>query len=126
MTGSAAGEGTISRSMRIGSSATITCDRAMPKEPRISHICDGGPGSAQVGWNRNRMFRSADDGLAWAERHLVTGILTEYAVGDGCYDIAVAEGMFTPKRPHHGTPNHVAQFSPGCTQHIHIEDGRRA
>ena len=38
MNGSAAGEGTISRSMRIGSSATITCDRAMPKEPRISHI----------------------------------------------------------------------------------------
>lgn len=72
------------------------------------------------------VFRSADDGLAWAERHLVTGILTEYPVGDGCYDIAVEQGSFKPKRPHHGTPSHVAQFSPGWTRHIHIQGGRRA
>lgn len=72
------------------------------------------------------VFATADDGLAWAARHRVTGILTEYPVGDGCYDIALAKGTFTPKRPHHGTPTHVAQFSPGWTQHIHIENGRRA
>lgn len=72
------------------------------------------------------VFRSAEDGLRWAEQHRVTGILTEYPVGDGCYDIAVERGTLTPKRPHHGTPSHVAQFSPGWTRHIHIEDGRQA
>jgi hypothetical protein len=40
-------------------------------------------------------------------------------VGDGCYDIAVAQGRFTPSKPHHGSPKHIAGFSPGWTQHIH-------
>lgn len=71
------------------------------------------------------VFESEADGLNWAARHGVSGLLTEYPVGDGCYDIAVAEGHFVPKRPHHGTPEHVAQFSPGWTRHVHIEDGRR-
>ena len=38
-------------------------------------------------------------------------------------DIAVNEGRFTPSKPHHGTANHVAAFSPGL-RHIHLTDGR--
>ena len=45
-------------------------------------------------------------------------------MGDGCYDIAVREGHFTPTKPHHGTPNHIAGFSPSRTHHIHVRDGR--
>lgn len=69
------------------------------------------------------VFRTQAEGLAWAAKHSVSGILTEYPVGDGCYDIAVAQGSFTPTRPHHGSPEHVAGFSPGWTQHTHITAG---
>jgi len=67
------------------------------------------------------LFVTADEGLAWAADNHLTGILTEYPVG-GTYDIAIREGRFTPSRPHHGTPEHVAGFSPGL-RHFHLVDG---
>jgi hypothetical protein len=70
------------------------------------------------------VFLSERDGLKWANRWGVTGILTEYPVGDGCYDIAVRDGHFRPTKPHHGTPDHVAKFSPGWTRHVHIDPGQ--
>lgn len=71
------------------------------------------------------VFTDKATALAWAERHQVTGVLTEYPIGDGCYDLAVAHGSFTPSKPHHGSPEHVAGFSPSQTQHLHLRDGRR-
>jgi hypothetical protein len=67
------------------------------------------------------VFATSEAGLLWAAEHRVTGILAEYSIG-GAYDVAVSEGRFTPTRPHHGTPNHVAGFSPGL-QHFHLTDG---
>lgn len=67
------------------------------------------------------LFATAEQGIAWAAENRLTGILAEYAVG-GAYDTAVREGRFTPSRPHHGTPAHVAAFSPGL-QHLHLIDG---
>ena len=69
------------------------------------------------------VFHSKSDGLAWAAKHGVSGILTEYPVGDGCFDIAVRDGHFRPSKPHHGSTAHVAAFSPGWTKHIHLENG---
>jgi hypothetical protein len=69
------------------------------------------------------VFSDRESALGWTERSRVTGVLTEYPVGDGCYDLAVAEGRFRPSKPHHGTPRHVSRFSPGG-DHIHIRDGR--
>ncbi|WP_435821854.1 DUF7710 domain-containing protein [Micromonospora taraxaci] len=40
------------------------------------------------------VFRSRADGLAWAERHRLSGTLSAYPVGVGCYDQAVAAGSF--------------------------------
>jgi hypothetical protein len=69
------------------------------------------------------VFTDRDQALAWIARHRLTGILTEYPVGDGCYDIAVRDNHFLPSKPHHGTPRHVAGFSPSHTDHIHMRDG---
>jgi hypothetical protein len=69
------------------------------------------------------VFTDRDQGMAWIARHRLTGILTEYPVGDGCYDIAVRDHHFTPSKPDHGTPAHVAGFSPGHTDHVHVRDG---
>ena len=68
------------------------------------------------------VFKTEEAGLAWAAEHRVTGILAEYSYG-GAYDTAVGEGRFVPSKPHHGTTNHVAAFTPGL-RHIHLVDGR--
>ncbi|GAA2559505.1 hypothetical protein GCM10010435_33410 [Winogradskya consettensis] len=65
------------------------------------------------------VFASREEGLAWVAKHGLTGVLSEYPLGEGCYDAAVAQGRFQPSRPHHGTPSHVAGFSPGL-DHVHI------
>ncbi len=72
------------------------------------------------------VFATESDAMEWAERHQVSGIVTEYPVGDGCYDIAIQRGAFTPSKPHHFTPEHVASFSPGWTRHVHLVHGRPA
>jgi hypothetical protein len=69
------------------------------------------------------VFSSRDHGLVWIARHRLNGVLTEYPVGDGCYDIALRQGHFSPHRPHHGSPAHVAGFSPSHTDHVHVRDG---
>ncbi|SDY85404.1 hypothetical protein SAMN05421684_1920 [Asanoa ishikariensis] len=68
------------------------------------------------------VFVSRAEGVAWAQRHGVTGQLTEYLVGDGCYDVAVRTATFRPTKPHHGSPGHIAGFSSGG-EHVHIVDG---
>jgi hypothetical protein len=72
------------------------------------------------------VFTTRSNALAWAAKHAVSGLLTQYPVGDGCYDIATELGKFTASKPHHGKPEHVAGFSPGWTQHLHIIDGMEA
>ncbi len=71
------------------------------------------------------VFADRDSALAWAARHDVTGILTKYPVGIGCYDLAVEQGRFTPTKPHHGSPSHVVGFSPPGP-HIHLRNGAPA
>lgn len=70
------------------------------------------------------VFADKAEALAWIKRHQLTGVLTEYPVGDGCYDIALRDRHFIPTKPHHGSPAHVAGFSPSTTTHIHVQDGR--
>lgn len=70
------------------------------------------------------VFTSKARALDWIALHELTGILTKYPVDIGAYDQAVEKGWFRPSSPHHGTPRHVASFSPGRAEHIHVRDGR--
>lgn len=72
------------------------------------------------------VFLTCESAVAWIEAHRLSGLLTEYPVGDGSYDLAVRDGHFHPTKPHHGTPEHVAGFSPGWTKHVHFRGGERA
>ena len=72
------------------------------------------------------VFASKEDALAWVRLHRLSGLLTCYPVGDGCYDIAVRDGYFRPSKAHHDSPEHIAAFSPGWTEHIHLADGEPA
>lgn len=69
------------------------------------------------------VFTTLEAGLTWAAEHEVTGILAEYADG-GAYDAALSDGRFTPSKTHHGSPGHVAGFSPGL-RHVHLTSGGR-
>lgn len=69
------------------------------------------------------VFETRDDAMAWAERHNLTGLLTQYPLGMGAYDHAVENGRFKPSREHHGSPEHIARFSPGHTEHVQLADG---
>lgn len=69
------------------------------------------------------VFSSKESALEWVERHRLTGLLTEYPLDVGAYDDAVARGLFKPSRDHHGSPRHIAGFSPGRTEHLHLVDG---
>jgi hypothetical protein len=69
------------------------------------------------------VFPDATSGLEWIAENGLTGILTEYEVGGGCYDLAVSQGRFRNTKPHHGTPEQVAGFSPGLG-HFHVRDGQ--
>lgn len=68
------------------------------------------------------VFAAEAEGLAWAARHRVTGVLSKYPVGDGCYDVAVREGRFRASKDYHGTPDHVERFGPGL-DHVHVRNG---
>jgi hypothetical protein len=69
------------------------------------------------------VFADRAAALAWVARHSLTGVLTEYEIGDGCYDLAVRQGRFRDTKPHHGSPEHVAGFSPGLA-HVHVRAGQ--
>jgi hypothetical protein len=68
------------------------------------------------------VFEDRETALHWIARHQLTGIPTRYRVGAGCYDIALDQGRFHPTKPHHGTPTHVAGFSP-AGPHVHVRNG---
>ena len=69
------------------------------------------------------VFASELDAMRWVERHQLSGVVSQYVVGDGAYDLALAEGRFHPSKPHHGSPEHVANFSPGLA-HTHVTSGQ--
>ena len=61
--------------------------------------------------------------LRAAERLRGQARASQYEVGDGCHDLAVRQGRFRWSKPHHGSPQHVASFSPGL-DHVHVHDGK--
>jgi len=70
------------------------------------------------------VFATKEGALVWIEHHGLTGLLTEYPLNIGAYDDAIARGLFRPSRDHHGTPEHIARFSPGRTEHLHAVNGK--
>ncbi|WP_425464533.1 DUF7710 domain-containing protein [Nocardioides eburneiflavus] len=89
------------------------------------------PRPSRVGpWCRRpvceRVFVKEEQAMESIGRHRLTGLRTEYPGGGGDRRLRRCDrrGLFRPSRDHHGTPEHVAQFSPGWTRHLHVFDGR--
>ncbi|HSI62199.1 MAG TPA: hypothetical protein VLE43_03750 [Candidatus Saccharimonadia bacterium] len=67
---------------------------------------------------------------AWITRHHLTGTLTAYPVGEGCFDWAVRSGMTglseEKLRSKSGDAAFVGGFTSASQEHVHYEDGCRA
>lgn len=70
------------------------------------------------------VFGSRAEAEAWIERHGLTGLLTEYPVGVGVYEWAIASGRFTPKRPDQQTGEFIGRFTSASLAHVHYENGK--
>jgi hypothetical protein len=97
----------------------VTDDGNAAEEPDVSYVWVFHGEHARFA---SGIFADQSAALEWATTHELTGVLARYPVGIGCYDFAVAQNRFTPSKPHHGTPRHVAGFSPGGP-HLHLRDG---
>ncbi len=69
------------------------------------------------------VFTERDIAEAWIERHKLTGTLTRYPLNIGVYDWIVAQGSFTPKRPHHNSAEFIGTFSSAIQEHYHYQHG---
>lgn len=68
------------------------------------------------------VFRTREEAETWISRHRLTGTLTQYPVGVGVYDWAVASGTFVPKHDKHASPEFIANFSGAGQRHFHYEN----
>lgn len=69
------------------------------------------------------IFTFLDDGKQWISSNRLTGVLTKYPLDQGVYDWAVSRGLFTPKKPEHGSPIFIGKFTSASMDHFHFEDG---
>jgi hypothetical protein len=71
------------------------------------------------------IFASIDDAEAWIRQHQLSGLLTQYPVGEGVFDWAVATGRFKPRPDKAITASFIGAFSTAFAEHHHYEDGLR-
>ena len=69
------------------------------------------------------VFASEAAAREWIRTAGVTGLLTEYPLGESHYDWAVREGYFVPKDERQRSPAFIQAFTSGHAHHVHFEDG---
>jgi len=69
------------------------------------------------------VFMDKGTAMAWILRHKLTGVLTQYPVGQGVYDWAIEKEFFEPKKEHESSPDFIQKFTCAGQEHYHFEDG---
>lgn len=67
------------------------------------------------------VFRTKENAEKWVEKTGIEGLLTLYPVDISAYDWSVQNKYFTPKKPHHYSPEFIAYFT-GGHKHYHYVD----
>lgn len=67
----------------------------------------------------------ADKGAAftWISKNNLSGLLTEYPLGQGVYDWAIANSFFQASKEHQTKPEFIQSFTCASQEHYHFEDG---
>lgn len=71
------------------------------------------------------VFLEVAEAEEWISKYCLTGVLTEYPVGVGVFDWAVAAGKFVPKPNKAIDASFVGKFTTAAMSHYHYEDGVR-
>jgi hypothetical protein len=71
------------------------------------------------------VFSNQDSAEAWISKNNLTGILTSYPLDEGVYDWALTEGLFSPTKDKHKTPEFIGGFTSASQDHYHYENGKK-
>ena len=58
------------------------------------------------------VFADKNIAMEWISKHKLSGVLTEYPLGQGVYDWAIVNGLFEIKKEHETSPEFIQQFTP--------------
>ena len=69
------------------------------------------------------VFIYKDSAMTWILKHQLTGVLTQYPLGQGVYDWAIENNLFVPKNEHESSAGFIQQFTSASQEHFHFEGG---
>lgn len=72
------------------------------------------------------VFTTKDAAVSWIEKGGFRGMLTRYPLNQGCYDWAVENGLFTPKKPHQFSTPFIQNFTTAAQDHEHFPEDDEA
>ncbi len=74
-------------------------------------------------------FHDVASAEAWIAKHRLTGLLTAYPVGEGCFDWAIRTGKSGMKeekmKQKSDDPVFIGGFTSASQEHFHYEDGKK-
>ena len=71
------------------------------------------------------VFRTLAEAEQWIAEHSLSGVLTLYEVGIGCFEQAVRDKTFKPSMEQRHDAEFIGRFSSASQEHYHYEDGKR-
>lgn len=71
------------------------------------------------------VFSNVERAERWIALHGLSGLLTEYTVGEGAYDWAVHTGHFKPRAEKTINSELISRFTSGQMKHFHYSNGVR-
>jgi hypothetical protein len=69
------------------------------------------------------VFLTERDARDFIARHAISGVLSEFPLGESTYDHATRLGLFSPKNDTERSGEFIADFSPRLP-HYHFENGQ--
>jgi hypothetical protein len=67
------------------------------------------------------VFATRRDAEEWIAANRLQGTLTRYPLGVSVYDWAIRQGLFTPRKATHSSPDFIANFSSASQEHIQFD-----
>lgn len=66
-------------------------------------------------------FSSREKAEDWIEKHMLTGVLTQYPLDIGVYDWALKMNFFAPKKEEQKQAEFIQRFTSGSQSHYHYD-----
>jgi hypothetical protein len=70
------------------------------------------------------VFSSKAKAENWINQRQLSGMLTLYPLDMGVYDWSLEKNYFERKKEEHNKATFIQQFTTGCQEHYHYENGK--